>query len=217
MLLAPGFQEHGLALAVTDNRQRHLLELGRQSATLGETSPSGDGGVHSDQVDILDGRKANGCDVGLEIDGLLQPHQRQIVLIREEIVFGVDDLLAGGPLHVSEGFLGVAEVVLAQSQPDLRHQQVLDAVTGRDDPQLVEQRPTAAMRRREPEEGRPSYRHLPRPGAEFRRAASHDPPFVLLLLDQRRHATFASFVSAGNGRDGHDGQFHDLLSIQFGR
>ena len=95
------------------------MEFGGQSATFGETAPSGDGGVHADQVDVLDRRKANGGDVGLEIHGLLQPHQRQVVLVGEEIVFRVDDLLAGGPLDESQRLLGVAEVVLAQSQSDL--------------------------------------------------------------------------------------------------
>ena len=37
---------------------------------------------------------------------------------------------------------------------------LFDAVAGRDDPQLVEQRPSAPVSRREAEERRPPHRHL---------------------------------------------------------
>lgn len=54
-----------------------------------------------------------------ELERRLQLDQGQVVLVGEEIVLGMDDLLAHGALHVRQLFLDVREIVLADSDADL--------------------------------------------------------------------------------------------------
>lgn len=104
----------------------YLLQHRGQRAALAQPSPAGDRRVLPDQ-EVVRGRQADGRDVRGEGQGTLEPYQRQVVLVREEVVLGVHDLLGDAALDVGQPLLHGREVVLADSYPDLRRQQ---AATG---------------------------------------------------------------------------------------
>lgn len=60
-----------------------------------------------------------------ELERRLQLDQRQVVLVGEEIVLGMDDLLANRPLHVRQLLLDVRKVVLADADADLVGEQAV--------------------------------------------------------------------------------------------
>lgn len=70
----------------------YLLEYRWQRASFGESSPSRDRAVLANQ-EILGGRQADGTDVRSKLERLLQSNQRQIVLVRVKVVFGMNDFL----------------------------------------------------------------------------------------------------------------------------
>lgn len=61
--------------------------------------------------------------MGGEDERLLQLHQRQVKLVREEVILGMYDLPGYGTLRVRQLFLHVREVVLANPYSDLGRQQ----------------------------------------------------------------------------------------------
>jgi len=55
-----------------------------------------------------------------EFQGSLEAHQREIILVREKVIFRMHDLLGDAALLVRQSFMYRREVVLADSYPDLR-------------------------------------------------------------------------------------------------
>ena len=70
--------------------------------------------------EVIVARQADGNDVGLEGHLLLQPHERQVVLVREEVVLGVHHLPRHLALDVRVRLAGRREVPLADAHADLR-------------------------------------------------------------------------------------------------
>lgn len=106
----------------SDQNDNYFLQHRGQRSTLAQPAPAGDGRVLPDQ-EVVRGRQADGRDVRGERQGTLESHQREVVLVREEVVLGMHDLLGDAALHVGQPFLYRREVVLADSYPDLRRQQ----------------------------------------------------------------------------------------------
>ena len=69
---------------------------------------------------VVIGRQADGNDVGLEVDPLLQSNEREIVGVGEEVVLWVDYLLRHFALDVRVRLRRRGEVPLADAGPDLR-------------------------------------------------------------------------------------------------
>ena len=88
-------------------------------ASLAEPAPAGDGGVVAHHQVVI-ARQTDRVHVRRQGDRPIQLHQRQVVLEGVEVVLGVDDLLQGAPLLVRVGFVQRAEVVLADTDADLR-------------------------------------------------------------------------------------------------
>lgn len=87
-----------------------------------ESAPSSDRAPLPDEQVII-ARQTYGGDVGEELQGLLQLHQRQVVLVGEEVVIRVDFLPLDGALHVGMRLLHGGEVVLAHANADLLDEQ----------------------------------------------------------------------------------------------
>lgn len=93
-----------------------------QCSTLAQSPPTGDRRVLPDQK-IIRGRQTDWRDVRGERQGTLEPHQREIVLVRKEIVLGMHDLLGDATLDVGQPLLYRREIVLTDPYSDLRRQQ----------------------------------------------------------------------------------------------
>ena len=102
--------------------QTHLLQNGRQRATLAQSTPSRDRRVFANEQ-LVTRRQAYRRYVGREGERRLEPHERQVVLEGEEVVLGMDDLLRDAALHVRQSLLHGRKVVLAHPDADLRCQQ----------------------------------------------------------------------------------------------
>lgn len=85
---------------------------------LREAPPARHGGRLADEQVVVAG-KTNGRDVGQEGDGLLHHDQRQVVLVREEVVLGVHGFALHAALHVRVRLAHRREVKLAYADPDL--------------------------------------------------------------------------------------------------
>lgn len=121
-LVPAGAQEHVLAPVVADDRDAHLLQHRRQRPLLAEPAPTGDGRVLSDQQ-VVRRREADRRDVRRELELPVEPHERQVVFVREEVVLRVHELLRDAALHVRQLLGHATEVVLAHPDPYLRCQQ----------------------------------------------------------------------------------------------
>lgn len=97
----------------------HLLQDGGQHAALGEAAPARDGGALARQQRVV-GRQADGRDVRRELQRRVQLHQRQVVLVRVEVVLRVHRLARHAALHVRELRRRRREVELAHAHPYLR-------------------------------------------------------------------------------------------------
>jgi len=152
-----------------------------------------------------------------EFERLLQLDQRQVVLVREEAVLGMDNLLGHPALDVGQLLLHMREVVLAHADAYLRDEQaarngrgagissiwiwsgfgpqpglihsLVHAVSGGGYPVLVDQSATAAVGAGESEEGGAPHRHLPGPTTEGRALTAHDPR---LGTRQSRHSALCN-------------------------
>ena len=72
---------------------------------------------------VVVAREADGDDVWLEGDLLLQPHEGQVVLVGEEVVLGVHHFPRHLPLHVRVRLARRRKVPLADAHADLRNLQ----------------------------------------------------------------------------------------------
>lgn len=99
----------------------NLLENSRQRPPLAETSPSSHSGVLPHEQ-VIRSWKTDRGNVCLEVQGLVELYKGQVVLVREEVVLGVHYLPGHRPLHVRKLLLDVGEVVLTDTNADLRRQ-----------------------------------------------------------------------------------------------
>lgn len=89
---------------------------------LGESAPAGHRASLPDEQVVV-ARQTYWGDVGKELQRLLQLHQRQVVLVSEEVVLWMNLLPLDGALHVGMGLAHGREVVLAHADANLLHQQ----------------------------------------------------------------------------------------------
>lgn len=94
------------------------MQNGGQGATLAKPPPSRDGGVLADK-EVVGGRQTNRRNVRGEFQRFVQPYECQIILVREEVVLGMDDLLGHSSLDVGQVLLHTGEVVLSYSYSNL--------------------------------------------------------------------------------------------------
>jgi hypothetical protein len=140
--VAASAQEHGFATVVADDGNgdlgknhevlpcffqlflalTYLLQHRRQCPTLAQSPPPRHRRIVTNQQ-VVSGRQANWGNVRREFQRLFQLHQRQVILVREEVVLGMDDFLGHRSFHVRQLFLDVGKVVLAHPDANLGGQQ----------------------------------------------------------------------------------------------
>lgn len=96
----------------------NLLQYGRQSPALAQPSPTRHCRVFPNQQ-IITGRQTNRSDVRRKLECRFEFHKCQIVFVRKEIVFWMDDFTIDRPFDVRQLLLDVREVVLTDTNANL--------------------------------------------------------------------------------------------------
>jgi len=138
------------------NRVAHVwhfdpLENVSQLSTAGESSPAGD--LEGSGFLLIGGGQRDGIAVGVEVQGLLELDEGDVVEVSAGVVLGVDDDLRGSADLLVRALDGSAVLAAHDAHAAGVVVQALDAMRGREDGVWANHRAPTDVRARGPTEG----------------------------------------------------------------